>query len=65
MPHLAQLLKQDAKEVLQSSDVIVVSQKCVPFETLAELARQDQVVIDVHDWRELSTLSWQYEGICW
>ncbi|MDI1314439.1 nucleotide sugar dehydrogenase [Prosthecobacter sp.] len=65
MPHLAQLLKQDAKEVLQSSDVIVVSQKCVPFETLAELARPDQIVIDVHGWRELSTLSWQYEGICW
>lgn len=65
MPHLAQLLKQDAREVLQSSEVIVVSQKCVPFETLKELARPDQVVIDVQGWRELSTLSWQYEGICW
>lgn len=65
MPHLAQLLKQDAEEVLQSSEVIVVSQKCVPFETLEKLARPDQVLIDVHGWRELSTLSWQYEGICW
>lgn len=65
MPHLAQLLKQDPKEVLQSSDLIVVSQKCVPFETLKELVRPDQVVIDVNGWRELATLSWQYEGICW
>ncbi len=65
MPHLAQLLKEDAKEVLQSSEVIVVSQKCVPFETLREMARPDQVVIDVHGWRELSALPWQYEGICW
>ncbi|MCF7787311.1 MAG: nucleotide sugar dehydrogenase [Prosthecobacter sp.] len=65
MPHLAQLLKQDARDVIQSSEVIVVSQKCVPFETLKELARPDQVVIDVQGWRELSTLSWQYEGICW
>lgn len=65
MPHLAQLLRQDAREVLQSSDVLVVSQKCVPFEALAEMARQEQIVIDVCGWRELSTLSWQYEGICW
>lgn len=65
MPHLAQLLRQDAREVLQSSDVLVVSQKCVSFEALAEMARPEQVVIDVCGWRELSTLSWQYEGICW
>ncbi|MFC5453443.1 nucleotide sugar dehydrogenase [Prosthecobacter fluviatilis] len=65
MPHLAQLLKQDAKEVLQSSEVIVVSQKCVSLELLQELSHPDQIVIDVHGWRELSTLPWQYEGICW
>lgn len=65
MPHLAQLLKQDAKEVLQSSEVIVVSQKCVPLELLQELSHPDQIVIDVLGWRELSTLPWQYEGICW
>lgn len=65
MPHLAQLLKQDAKEVLQSSEVIVVSQKCVSLELLQELSHPDQIVIDVHGWRELSTIPWQYEGICW
>jgi len=65
MPHLAQLLKQSAEEVLQSSEVIVVSQKCASFETLQEMARPDQIVIDVNGWRELKALPWQYEGICW
>jgi GDP-mannose 6-dehydrogenase len=65
MPHLAQLLKQDVTEVLGSSDVIVVSQKCVSLEALRELARPDHLVIDVNGWRELDSLPWQYEGICW
>lgn len=65
MPHLAQLLKQEAGEVIRSSDVIVISQKCASLEMLAQMARPEQVVIDVLGWRELSTLAWQYEGICW
>ncbi|WP_397384432.1 nucleotide sugar dehydrogenase [Prosthecobacter sp.] len=65
MPHLAQLLKFDVLDVLQASDVIVVSQKCVPLEVLRESARTNQIVIDVNGWRELDTLPWQYEGICW
>ena len=65
MPHLAQLLKQDLMDVMEDSEVIVVSQKCVAFEALQKLARPDQIVIDVNGWRELSSLPWQYEGICW
>ena len=65
MPHLAQLLKQDVTEVLRSSEVIVVSQKCVSLESLKESARPDHIVIDVNGWRELEALPWQYEGICW
>jgi GDP-mannose 6-dehydrogenase len=65
MPHLAQLLKEDAAQVLQSSEVIVASQKCVSFDMLRELARADQHVIDVNRWDELKSLSWRYEGICW
>ena len=65
MPHLAQLLKLEVLDVLHSSDVIVVSQKCVALEVLKESARPDQIVIDVNGWRELDTLAWQYEGICW
>ena len=65
MPHLAQLLKPDVTDVLHGSDVIVVSQKCVTIEALKLLARPDQIVIDVNSWRELSSLPWQYEGLCW
>jgi len=65
MPHLAQLLKTDAAEVLEHSDVIVASQKCVPLDHLKTMARADQCVIDVNGWRELQTLPWKYEGICW
>lgn len=65
MPHLAELLKPDATEVLQFSEVIVVSQKCVALEELKPFVRPDQIVIDVNGWRELSSLPWQYEGMCW
>ncbi|MEZ5384389.1 MAG: nucleotide sugar dehydrogenase [Prosthecobacter sp.] len=65
MPHLAQLLKADAAEVLGNSDVIVASQKCVPIDLITAMAQPDQCVIDVNGWRELKALPWHYEGICW
>ncbi len=65
MPHLAQLMKTTPAEVLQESDVIVVSQKCTTLDLLRTEARADHAVIDVNGWRELDALPWQYEGICW
>lgn len=65
MPHLAQLMKTTPAEVLENSDVIVVSQKCAALDALRSSARADHMVIDVNGWKELSTLPWQYEGICW
>lgn len=65
MPHLASLLKEDAREVVENSDLLVASQKCVPVENLAAWARPGQSVIDVNGWRELQTLPWTYEGLCW
>lgn len=65
MPHLAQLMKATPEEVLQTSDVIVVSQRCASLDTLRAAARPEQTVIDVNGWTELAALPWQYEGICW
>ena len=65
MPHLAQLLKADMREVIQASDVVVVSQKCVPLSELATVASAHQYVVDVNGWRELQSLPWCYEGLCW
>ena len=65
MPHLAQLLKQDAKEVIEAADVLVVSQKCVPAEVFHALVRADQIIIDVNGWAPLKSLPCRYEGLCW
>ena len=65
MPHLESLLKQDVSEVIGDAELIIASQKCAPLETLAALARPGQQVIDVNGWRELRTLPWSYEGLCW
>ncbi|HSJ02791.1 MAG: nucleotide sugar dehydrogenase [Verrucomicrobium sp.] len=65
MPHLAQLLRPTAGEVLEQSDVVIASQKCAQLAELGAVARPDQWVIDVNGWRDLQTLSWRYEGSCW
>ena len=65
MPHLAQLMKATANEVLQNSDVIVISQKCATIEALRPDVRADHFVIDINGWEDLKPLPWQYDGICW
>jgi len=65
MPHLASLLSDNPREVVEASDLIVASQKCVPVADLALWARPDQAVLDVNGWRDLAGLAWQYEGLCW
>ena len=65
MPHLAQLLKPTAEEVVRDSDLIVASQRCVDLEVLRSVVRPDQRVIDVNGWRDLKQLPWAYEGLCW
>lgn len=65
MPHLASLLRETAEEVVSESDIIVASQKCVGVEALRGIVKAEQCVIDVNGWRELETLAWKYEGLCW
>ncbi len=65
MPHLASLLRDDPREVVETSELIVASQKCVPVADLAAWARPEQAVLDVNGWRDLAGLSWKYEGLCW
>jgi GDP-mannose 6-dehydrogenase len=65
MPHLATLLKTDVNEVIEHSELVVASQKCVSIESLATMVKPEQHVIDVNGWRELSSLPWKYEGLCW
>lgn len=65
MPHLESLLKQDVAEVIEHAELVIASQKCAPLETLAALVKPEQQVIDVNGWRDLKTLPWAYEGLCW
>lgn len=65
MPHLAQLLKQDASVVIECSDVLVISQKCVPPAILEATIRPNHLIIDVNGWDELKSLPCHYEGLCW
>lgn len=65
MPHLASLLKDKAQEVVEQSDLIVASQKCVDLQDLQSWVQPEQSVIDVNGWRELAGLPWKYEGLCW
>ena len=65
MPHLAQVLKPSVREVLEESEVIVVSQKCTPLEELIAAAKPEQIVVDVNGWRDLQKAAWKYEGLCW
>jgi len=65
MPHLAQLLKPTAEEVVANCDIVIASQKCVSVDALRSVVKAGQNVIDVNGWRELQQLPWMYEGLCW
>lgn len=65
MPHLAQLLKQDAKEVIENCEVLVVSQKCVSESIFRASVRAEHTIIDVNGWDILKTLPSRYDGLCW
>jgi GDP-mannose 6-dehydrogenase len=65
MPHLAQLLKPTAEEVVANCDIVIASQKCVSLDALQAVVKPTQSVIDVNGWRELEQLPWKYEGLCW
>jgi GDP-mannose 6-dehydrogenase len=65
MPHLAQLLRATAEEVIESSELIIASQPCISLPALRTVVREGMQVIDVNGWRELRDLPWQYEGLCW
>lgn len=65
MPHLAQLLKPTAEEVIANSDILVVSQKCVTIPAFQACVRPEQIIIDVNGWTALKTLPCIYEGLCW
>jgi GDP-mannose 6-dehydrogenase len=67
IPHIGSLLRDDLKEVVQTSEVIIVGTKAASRETLTALLNDKQHVVDlVHLGKaERPTGRFSYEGICW
>ncbi|MFM2142468.1 MAG: hypothetical protein RLZZ476_1012 [Verrucomicrobiota bacterium] len=65
MPHLASLLRQSPREVIEGSEIIIASQRCARLDEIVSSARADQTVVDVNGWPDLKNGAWKYEGLCW
>jgi GDP-mannose 6-dehydrogenase len=65
MPHLASLLMSDLAEVTETSDTLVVAQRCVSIPQLEALVKAEHHLVDVNHWPELQSLGCVYEGFCW
>jgi len=67
IPHVSSLMCSSARQLIEQSDVIVVSTSSDEFrEALTNGVRNDQVVVDlVRIVREPAALKGAYHGICW
>ena len=64
IPHLAKMLNPSLESVLESSEVIIVSQRSDEFADLQDKVRGEHHVIDLARALEGKSDS-QYQGICW
>lgn len=67
LPHIASLMRGTIKEVISESEVLVVTNGSSAFREIAQVARDDQVIIDfVGDCKNASQQrNGNYQGICW
>jgi len=67
LPHIASLMRSSIDEVLKEAEVLVVTNGSKAFRRVPELARDDQVLIDlVGVGRENGHIrNGNYDGICW
>ncbi len=66
IPHIASLMADSIEEVLDSSEVIIVGNQSLEFETVLAQLRDDQTIIDLVRITERKVSSdMNYQGICW
>ena len=65
IPHVSQLMRASADEVLEHADVIVVGNKAEEFREVASRLRGDQTLIDLVRLFDTPPPAGKYEGICW
>jgi GDP-mannose 6-dehydrogenase len=66
IPHISSLMTNSIQEVLDASDVIVISKKGSQFAEALSKTKPDQLIIDlVRLSADLKATPANYEGICW
>ncbi len=66
IPHISQLMRNDAKAVIEAADVVVVGLRDKPLmETLHANLRDDQLVLDLVNVPNREKLRGTYRGVCW
>jgi GDP-mannose 6-dehydrogenase len=65
IPHISQLMRASAEEVLACSDTVVIGNKAEEFRAAIEHPREGQKVIDLVRLFEGRVSGEGYEGICW
>jgi GDP-mannose 6-dehydrogenase len=65
IPHISQLMRASVREVVESSDVIVIGNKATEFREIEGKLTEGQLVIDLVRLFEGRTSDDSYQGICW
>lgn len=66
IPHIGSLIRRDLAEVVENSDLLVVGSSDPDISaSLAELARPDQIVVDLVNLPSKKALRSAYEGLSW
>jgi GDP-mannose 6-dehydrogenase len=66
IPHISSLMTSSVQEVIDSSEVVVISKKGAQFADAVRKLTEDRVVIDlVRLFPDLTQKPSRYEGICW
>ena len=66
-PHLASLMRHTINEVIEDSEVLVVTNGSSAFHEIATVAREDQIIIDFvgNNKQACEARNGSYKGICW
>jgi GDP-mannose 6-dehydrogenase len=65
IPHISQLMRASAAEVLECSDTIVIGNKAEEFRAATASLREGQKLVDLVRLFEGRVSEARYEGICW
>lgn len=65
IPHIGNLLKESAKDVIRSSKAIVVSHRTDAFQEAVKGVREDQILFDLVRLDDTDAIKAEYHGLYW